>query len=100
MHHDGLFGLPTPDDHQQSVQRELPIHARPHGPADHLTREQIKYRSQKQPAFMCTDIRDVRDPDPQLPAVETTAKAAKRVLWADGGFAIAPWEFRRANKGN
>jgi hypothetical protein len=64
MHHDTGFRFAFPDCRQQCLQNQIAGHRRARGPADDLARVQIHDGCQMQPAFVGSDVRDVRHPDP------------------------------------
>lgn len=60
MHHHLGFGIPAPNSHQQGIEYQFLGDPGLHRPAHYLPGEQINYHSQVQPAFMGTDMRNIR----------------------------------------
>jgi hypothetical protein len=58
MHHHPIFGLPTPDSHQQRIHRPFAVNARTRSSADCLTRKYVQLNDQIEPAFASADVRD------------------------------------------
>lgn len=57
-----LLRFTAPHRHEKSLHYEVGVHPWLHRPTDNLTREEINYDGQEEPAFVGTDIGDIGNP--------------------------------------
>ncbi len=62
VHRHLLLWISTPYSHQQSVENNVFRYSLLHWPADYLSGEQVDNNRQIQPAFVSSDMRDIRYP--------------------------------------